>query len=168
MEVDPQGVVALEHLAQLVVDALRQEDGHPRADAHDLDVGDLPEAPQDRLEQLGRERQAVTTADEHVAHLRRPAQVLQLRLVIPAVEVLGRVAHDPGPGAVAAVARALGRDEHQHPVGIAMDEPGTGEWRSSASESSIIAVNACCSRPSGMTWRRIGSLGSSGSMRLTK
>jgi len=64
----------------------------------------------------------------------------------------------------AAVARALGRDEHQDAVGIAMDETRTGEWRSSASESSIIAVNACCSRPSGMTWRRIASFGSSGSM----
>jgi hypothetical protein len=28
MEVDPQRVVLLEHLAQLVVDALRQEDRH--------------------------------------------------------------------------------------------------------------------------------------------
>ena len=111
-----------EHLAQLVVDPLRQEDRHARADPDDLDVRDLAQAAQDRLEQLRRERQAVAAGDEHVADLRRPAQVLELRLVVAAVEVLGRVADDPRPRAVAAVARALGRDQHQDAVRVAVDE----------------------------------------------
>ena len=104
VEVDPERVVLLEHLAQLVVDPLRQEDRHPRADPDDLDVGDLAEAAQDRLEQLRRERQAVAAGDQHVADLRGPAQVLELGLVVAAVEVLGRVADDPRPRAIAAVA----------------------------------------------------------------
>ena len=122
VEVHPDRVVLGEHLAQLVVDALRQEDRHARADADDLDVGDLAQPAQDRLEELGRQRQAVAAADEHVAHLRRPAQVVELRLVLGAVEVLGRVAHDARPRAVAAVGRALRGDEHQHPVGVAVDQ----------------------------------------------
>ena len=124
VEVDPERVVLLEHLAQLVVDPLRQEDRDPRADPDDLDVGDLAEAAEDRLEQLRGERQAVAAGDEHVADLGGPAQVVELGFVVLAVEVLGRVAHDPGPGAVAAVARALGRDQHQDPVRVAMDEAG--------------------------------------------
>ena len=124
VEVDPQRVVLLEHLAQLVVDPLGQEDRHARADPDDLDVGDLAQAAEDRLEELRGERQAVTAGDQHVADLRRPAQVLELCLVVLAVEVLGRVADDPAPRAVAAVARALGRDEHQDAVRVAVDEAG--------------------------------------------
>ena len=41
-----------EHLAQLVVDALRQEDRDARADADDLDVRDRAQAADDLLEQL--------------------------------------------------------------------------------------------------------------------
>ena len=111
-----------QHLAQLVVDALRHEDRHARADADDLDVRDLAQAADDLLEQLGRERQAVAAADQHVAHLRRAAQVVELRLVVARVEVLGRVANDARPRAVAAVARALRGDEHQHAVRVAVHE----------------------------------------------
>ena len=82
VEVDPQRVVLLEHLAQLVVDPLRQEDRHPRPDPDDLDVRDLAQPAQDRLEQLRREGQAVAAGDQDVADLRRPAQVLELRLVV--------------------------------------------------------------------------------------
>ena len=124
VEVDPQRVVLLEHRAELVVDALGQEHGHPRADPDDLDVGDLAEAAQDRFEELRGEGQPVPAADEHVPDLGRVAQVLELGLVVLAIEVLGRVADDPAAGAVAAVARALGRDEHEHAVRVAMDEAG--------------------------------------------
>ena len=169
VEVDPERVVLREHLAQLVVDPLGQEDRHAAADPDDLDVGDLAQAAEDRFEQLRREGQAVAAGDQDVADLRGPAQVVELRLVVLAVEVLGRVADDPAPGAVAAVARALGRDQHQDAVGIAMDQArdrASGGPR--PSESSIIPVKAPCSRPSGMTWRRIGSFGSFGSIRLMK
>ena len=44
VEVDPERVVLLEHLAQLVVDPLRQEDRHAAADPDDLDVRDLAQA----------------------------------------------------------------------------------------------------------------------------
>ncbi len=123
MEVDPERVVLREHLAQLVVDALRQEDRHAAADPDDLDVRDLAEPAQDLLEQLRREGQAVAAGDEDVADLRGPPQVLELGLVVAAVEVLGRVADDPRAGAVPAVRGALGRDEHQHAIGVAVDEP---------------------------------------------
>ena len=126
VEVDPHRVVLLEHGAQLVVDALRQEDRHPRADADDLDVRDLSQAAQDRLEELGRQGQSVATGDEHVAHLGRSAQVLELRLMLLAVEVLRRVTDDARARAVAAIRGALRGHQHQDPVRIAVDESGHG------------------------------------------
>ena len=122
VDVQPHRVVLRQHLAELVVDPLGQEDRDPGADPDDLDVGDLAQAAEGGLEELRRQRQAVAAGDEDVADLRRPADVVELRLELAAVEVLGRVADDPAPGAVAAVARALGRDEHQDPVGVAVDE----------------------------------------------
>jgi hypothetical protein len=126
VEVHPDRVVRREHLAQLVVDPLGHEHRDARSDPDDLDVGDLAEAPDDPLEQLRSERQAVAAGDQDVTDLGCAAEVLELGLVLARVEVLGRVADDPAAGAVAAVARTLGRHEHQDPVGVAMDEPGHG------------------------------------------
>ena len=108
VDVHPQRVVLGEHLAQLLVDPLRQEHRHPGADPDDLDVGDLAQAADRGLEQLRGEGQAVAARDQHVADLRRAADVVELRLVLAAVEVLGGVADDPAAGAVAAVARRTG------------------------------------------------------------
>ena len=74
------------------------------------------------FEEFRGECQAVAAGDEDVPDLRRSAQILELRLVVLAVEVLGRVTDDPRPSAVAAIARALGRDQHQDAVRVAMDE----------------------------------------------
>ena len=74
------------------------------------------------LEELRRQREAVAAGDEDVADLRGSADVVELRLELTAVEVLGGVADDPAPRAVAAVAGALGRDEQQDAVGVAVDE----------------------------------------------
>ncbi len=124
MQVDPERVVLLEDLAQLVVDPLRQEDRDAAPDPDDLDVRDLAQAAQDRFEELRCQGQAVAAGDEDIAHLRGPAQVLELGLVILPVEVLGRVADDARPRAIAAVGRALRRHEHEDAVRIAMDEAG--------------------------------------------
>ena len=96
--------------------------GTRTADPDDLDVGDLAEPAEDALEELRGQRQAVAAGDEDVADLGRPAQVVELGLVLLAVEVLGRVADDPAPGAIPAVARALGRDEHEDAVRVAVDQ----------------------------------------------
>jgi hypothetical protein len=50
VDVDPQRVVLLQHLAQLVVDALREGHGHAAADADDLEVRDGPQLREDALE----------------------------------------------------------------------------------------------------------------------
>src|SRR5207249_8637002 len=47
VEVDPQRVELLEHLAELIVDPLRQEHRHATADPDDLDVRDDADPEQD-------------------------------------------------------------------------------------------------------------------------
>ena len=125
VDVEPHRVVLRQHLAELVVDPLGQEDRDPGADPDDLDVGDLAKAAQERISRsFGASVRPIAAGDEDVANLRRAADVVELGLELAAVEVLGRVADDPAPRAVAAVARALGRDEQQDPVGVAVDEAG--------------------------------------------
>jgi len=126
VDVQPDRVVFREHLAQLFVDPLGEEDRDPRADPDDLHVRDLAQAAQHGLEKLRRQRQAVAAGDQDVADLGRPADVVELGLVLLPVEVLAGVADDPRSRAVPAVAGALRGDQHQHPVRVAVDQAGDG------------------------------------------
>jgi len=78
-------VVLRQHFRTVVVDALRQEDGHPGADADDLDVRDLAQAAKDRFEELGGKRQGVAPERSTFADLRGAAQVVELGLDVVAV-----------------------------------------------------------------------------------
>ena len=122
VDVDPERVVFADHLAELVVDALRQEDRHAAADADDLDMRNGAQVAQQLVQHLRRHRQRIAAAQQHVADLRRARNVLDLRLVLLPAEVGRGVADDAAAGAIAAIAGALGCHQHQHPVGIAMHE----------------------------------------------
>ncbi len=126
MDVEPERVVLVQHVAELGRDAHGQKDGHARADADDLDVGDGPQAAEDHVQQFGGQHHRVAAGEEHVADLRRALDVVDLGVKLGPAEGLGRVANDAAAGAVAAVAGALGGDEHQHPVGVAVDEARHG------------------------------------------
>ena len=54
----------------------------------------VAQAAQNLLEELWRKGEPVATADEHVAHLWGAAQVVELRFVILAVEVLRWITND--------------------------------------------------------------------------
>ncbi len=126
VDVEPERVVLLDHVAELRRHAHGQEDGHARADADDLDVGDGPQAAEDHVQQLGGQHHRVAAAQQHVADLRRAFDIVDLGVELGPAEGLGGIADDAAAGAVAAVAGALGGDEHQHPVGVAVDEAGHG------------------------------------------
>ena len=71
VQVDPERVVLLEHLAQLVVDALGQEDRHAADPIRMISMWGISRRPrEDLLEQLRGEGQAVAAGDEDVADLR--------------------------------------------------------------------------------------------------
>ena len=122
VDVDPERMVFPDHLAELVVDALRQEHRHAAADADDLDVRDRAQVAQQLVQHLGRHGQRIAAAQQHVADLRRAGDVVDLRLVFLAAEVGRGVADDAAASAIAAIAGALRRHEHQHPVGIAVHQ----------------------------------------------
>ena len=122
VDVHPQRMELAQHRHQLRRDALRHEDRHAAADADDLDVLDGAQPAQDVLQHLRREQQRVAAAEQHVADCRRGGDVGDLPIVVAAAELRAGVADDAAARAVAAVAGALGRDQHQHPVGIAMHQ----------------------------------------------
>ena len=70
VDVHPQRMVPPQHLHQLGVDALRQEDRHARADADDLHMRDRAQPGEQLVQHLDRQSQRIAARDEHVAHLR--------------------------------------------------------------------------------------------------
>ena len=78
------------------------------------------------FQDFGREHQRVAAGKQHIPHLRRALEILDLHLEFLAVEGLPGVADDARACAVTAIGRALGRDQHEHPVRVAVDQPGHG------------------------------------------
>ena len=124
VDVHPYGMVFRQHRRQLRGDALRQEDGHARADADDFDVRDGAQAEQDALQDVLRQRQWIAAGEQYVADFGRGGDVVQLLLVGGGVEHHVAIADQTAARAKAAVAGALRRQQHQDAVGIAMDQPG--------------------------------------------
>ena len=162
VHVHPQRVKLAQHLHQVGRDALRQEDRHARADADDLHVRDGAQAAQQILQHLLRNRQRVAAGEEHVTHLRRARDVVDLRVVGGAAEGGAGVADDAAARAVAAVAGALRRHQHEHAVGVAVHQPRHRRVRVPLSESAISAVKGASSAAVGMICKRTGQAGSSG------
>jgi hypothetical protein len=94
VDVDPERVVFPDHLAELVVDTLRQKDRHAAADANDLDMRDRTQFAQEPVQHLRRNGQRIAAAQQHIADLRRTRDVLDLRLVLLATKVGRGVADD--------------------------------------------------------------------------
>ena len=122
VDVHPQRMELTQHRHQLRRDALRHEDRHTAADPDDLDVLDGPQPAQDILQHLRREQQRVAAAQQHVTDRRCGGDVRDLPIVIAPAELRAGVADDAAARAVAAVAGALSRHQHQHPIGIAVHQ----------------------------------------------
>ena len=112
----------MQHRAQLRRDALRQEDRYPRADAQKLHVRDRAQTAQQMFQLLVAEQQRVAAAQQHVAHLRMAADVLDLPVELGMEIVAAGVAHQPRPRAIPAIRRAPVRHQEQHPVGITVHQ----------------------------------------------
>ena len=126
VDVEPEGMVLFDHLAEFGRHAHGQKDGHARADADDLHVGDGPQAAENHVHQLGSQHHRVAAGEQHVANLGRALDIVDLGVEISPAEGLGRVADDAAAGAVAAVAGALGGHQHEHAIRIAMHQAGHG------------------------------------------
>ncbi len=123
MDVDPQGMILLQHIGELVGYAHGQEHRHARADADDLDMGDLAQPAEDLFQDARGQHQRVAAGEQHVAHLRRALEVFDLQVELFAREGCRWIADDARARAVAAIGCALGGDQHQHPVRVAMHQP---------------------------------------------
>ena len=124
--VQPDGVILLQHVAQLGGDALRQHHGSAGADADDLHVGDLTQLGDDVLQALVAHQQGVAAGQQHVADLGSVADVLDglIHLIHGQAGVV--LAGEAAAGAVTAVHGALVSDQQQAAVGIAVGQTGSG------------------------------------------
>src|SRR3990172_2886878 len=94
LDVHKQRGVLAQHRAQIVVDPHRHEYRNARADPDDLDVFDLADPGDQLLEEFGRQRERITTREQHVSDLPHPPEVVELQLEFGSRELLGRVAYD--------------------------------------------------------------------------
>ena len=124
--VEPDGMVLLQHLAQLGGDALGADHGGAAAETDDLDMRDGAEALDDVLELLVGDHEAVAAAEQHVAHLRCALDVGDALLDALAGALVVLLAGETATGAVAAVHGAHVGDEEEHAVWIAVCEAGSG------------------------------------------
>ena len=126
MNIHPQRVELLQHVAQIIGDALGHEDRHAGSDADDLDMRDLAQPGQDLLQDLGRQDKRVTTREQHIPYLGGVFEIIDLHVELVPRERLGWVADDTRPRAVTAIGGALGGNQHQHPIRVAMDQSRHG------------------------------------------
>ena len=129
MDVQPQRVEFLQHIGQFGGDAHGHEYRYAAADADDLDMWNFTQAGEDLFQLLGCNGERVAAGKQDIPYLRGFLQIIDLGFKFSPREVGTRVADDPGAGAVAAVRGALGGDQHQNPVGVAVNQtraPGNG------------------------------------------
>src|SRR5262245_3113680 len=126
VQAHPQRMMLLQHLHQVLRDALRQHGRDLGADADKLDVLDRAQASKQVVELVVTDRQRVAAREEHVANLGMLLEVAEREIPIADVEIVlsARVADEAGARAVAAIGGAGARGEEQHAVGIAVDETG--------------------------------------------
>ena len=124
--IDPDGMILLQHVAQLGRDALRAHDGSAGTQANDLDVRNLPQLRDDILKSLIAHHQSVTAREQDVTHGGRVADILESLLdAIDAALVVG-LTGKAATGAVTAVHRAHVGDQEQHAIGITVCQAGRG------------------------------------------
>ena len=114
----------LEQADQLGRDAHRELHRLARAEAHDLDVRDRAQSGQRVVELLGRQRQRVAAGDQHVADLGVRTDVGERLVDVAAAARRVGIVPVPLADAEAAVGGAEARHHEQHPIGVAVRQPG--------------------------------------------
>src|SRR5690348_14090702 len=103
---DEQWMIFPQHRAQTRRNALRKEDGNPRADSQKLDVRNCSQLAQQKLKFFVAKKERVTPAEQHVANRRRLANVIDLALELGMEIIAGGIADESGTSAVTAIGRA--------------------------------------------------------------
>jgi len=124
MDIHPQGMVFLQSVAQFRRHPLRHKHRNAAANPDNLNVRNFAQPAQQFLKNFRRQRQRIAAREQHITHLRRILQILNLGLKFCPREGRAWVAHDPRASAVPAVRSALSCHQHQHPVWVAVHQPG--------------------------------------------
>ena len=153
MGVEPDGVILLEHIAQLRRNALRADDGGAGAETDDLYVRDRAQALDDVLQIVIGDHQAVAAGEEDVADLGMRGDVIDALVDLRHRHLAVILAGKAAARAVTTVHGALVGDEQQHAVGIAVRQTGGGGVGVLVQGVGVLIVGAGLCRPRS-EWRR--------------
>ena len=126
MGVEPDGMIFLQHLAQLGGNTLRADHWGTAAETDNLHMRNLAKALDDIFQFLVRNHQAVAAREQHVAYLRSLLNISQALLDTLAGTLVVLLSGETTAGAVAAVHRAHIGDKEEHTIRIAMGQAGSG------------------------------------------
>ena len=111
-----------QHVHQILVYALGQENGHTRPNAHDLYMRNLPQPGQNPFEDRLWQNEWIAPREQHIAYLRRAGNVRQLPLIVGGCELYLGIFHHSATSAMPTATGALRIHQHKHPVGVAMNQ----------------------------------------------
>ena len=118
VRVDPDGVMALEHLAQRVGDAVRKRHGEPGSQAYDLDVRDLTQTTDQPVEAVVCIDEGVAAGEKDIADFRGAGDPVECLAEFAFLHGPFGLAHHALAQTEAAVERALVVDAERNAVGI--------------------------------------------------
>ncbi len=126
MGIEPNGMILLQHCAELRSDPLGTDNGGAGAYAHDLHMGHLAKLADDIFEPIIILHERIAAGEQNIAHLGMVPDIFKT-----CIDLLGghcgiMLTRKPSAGAVAAIHGALIRDEEQHPVRVTMSQPRNG------------------------------------------
>ena len=124
VDVHPHRMIQPQHGYQILGDALGQKNGHSGPYPDDVHVRDTSQAMQQPLQNLLRQNQRITPGEEHVPDLRCGRDVVQLSLVVRRAKLDVGIPYDATSSTETAIAGALGGNQHEYPIGIAMYQAG--------------------------------------------
>ena len=127
VRVEPNWMILLQHVDQVVRDPLRHDHRHPGANADDLDMWDFPKLLDDVFQRLVRHQQRVAARKEHVPDHRCVADVFNGLVDVVHRRLLVLRPREAPARTVTAIHGAHVRDQEQHPVRITVGQPR--RWR---------------------------------------
>ena len=123
--VQPDGVILLQHVAQIFRNTHRAYDGSSGADTDDLHVGDLSQLLDDVFEDVIFHQKSVAAGEQNVSYDGSLSDVLDALIDIFQGTGAVRFASQSSSGAVSAVHGALVGDQEQNSVRISVGEAGS-------------------------------------------
>src|SRR4051812_1939718 len=122
VNIHPKWMKLPQHIDKVSSNALWQKDRHPAPDTDNLQMRDSTQPAQEIFQNSLWDGQWVATGKKHITNLGILRNVLNLAIKVAPAKLYRRIAHNSAARAIATIAGTLRCHQHQHAVGITMDE----------------------------------------------